>query len=43
MEDKAIEELHKFYNTDSLEEEVIVIERVNIGAIAAPVWVPRTK
>ncbi|VEN39985.1 unnamed protein product [Callosobruchus maculatus] len=43
MEDKAIEELHKFYNTENIAEEIISIERVNIGAVAAPVWVPKTK
>nr|CAI5845111.1 unnamed protein product [Callosobruchus analis] len=43
MEDKAIEELHKFYNTENVTEEIISIERVNIGAVAAPVWVPKTK
>ncbi|XP_074037168.1 inhibitor of Bruton tyrosine kinase isoform X2 [Leptinotarsa decemlineata] len=43
LEDKAIDDLHKFYNTENLEDEIIVIERVNIGAIARPVWVPRTK
>ncbi|CAH1965417.1 unnamed protein product [Acanthoscelides obtectus] len=43
MEDKAIEELHKFYNTENVAEEIISVERVNIGAVAAPVWVPKTK
>nr|CAH7752868.1 unnamed protein product [Callosobruchus chinensis] len=43
MEDKAIEDLHKFYNSENIAEEIISIERVNIGAVAAPVWVPKTK
>ncbi|KAG5881388.1 hypothetical protein JTB14_012005 [Gonioctena quinquepunctata] len=43
MEDKAIDDLHKFYNTENIVDEIIIIERVDIGAIARPVWVPRTK
>ncbi|CAG9821108.1 unnamed protein product [Phaedon cochleariae] len=43
IEDKAIDDLHKFYNTENVLDEVIIIERVNSGAIASPVWVPRAK
>ncbi|XP_018574334.1 inhibitor of Bruton tyrosine kinase [Anoplophora glabripennis] len=43
IEDRAIDELHKFYNCDDVTDEIITIERVAIGAIASPVWVPRTK
>ncbi|KAJ8928173.1 hypothetical protein NQ314_019235 [Rhamnusium bicolor] len=43
IEDRAIDELHKFYNSDNVTDEIITIERVAIGAIASPVWVPRTK
>ncbi|KAL1502111.1 hypothetical protein ABEB36_007304 [Hypothenemus hampei] len=43
IEDKAIEELRKFYNADNVEDEIILIERVSMGAVALPVWVPKTK
>ncbi|KAJ8976544.1 hypothetical protein NQ317_017952 [Molorchus minor] len=43
IEDRAIDELHRFYNSENVTDEIIVIERVAIGAIASPVWVPRTK
>uniref|UniRef100_A0A6P7F2T9 Inhibitor of Bruton tyrosine kinase n=1 Tax=Diabrotica virgifera virgifera TaxID=50390 RepID=A0A6P7F2T9_DIAVI len=43
MEDKAIDELHKFYNVENAFDELITIERVNIGAVACPVWVPKQK
>ncbi|KAK4884719.1 hypothetical protein RN001_000990 [Aquatica leii] len=39
IEDKAIEDLHKFYNVDNVFDEVITIQRVQIGRIASPVWV----
>ncbi|CAG9862774.1 unnamed protein product [Phyllotreta striolata] len=42
IEDRAIVELHKFYNTENVEEELIEIERVNnIGATAVPTWIPK--
>lgn len=43
MEDRAIEELYKFYNVQETLDEVIVIERVDSGAVASPSWVPKTK
>ncbi|XP_056647953.1 inhibitor of Bruton tyrosine kinase [Diorhabda sublineata] len=43
MEDKAIDELHKFYNVENSFDELISVERVHIGAVACPVWVPRQK
>ncbi|XP_050296908.1 inhibitor of Bruton tyrosine kinase [Anthonomus grandis grandis] len=43
LEDKAIEELRVFYNVDNIEEEVIIIDRVSMGAIAVPTWVPKVK
>ncbi|CAH0551472.1 unnamed protein product [Brassicogethes aeneus] len=43
VEDKAIDDLHKFYNTENLSEEIILIERVSMGSIASPTWVPRNK
>ncbi|XP_066249133.1 inhibitor of Bruton tyrosine kinase [Euwallacea similis] len=43
IEDKAIDELKKFYNVDNIEDEIITIERVSMGAVALPVWVPKTK
>ncbi|XP_060529154.1 inhibitor of Bruton tyrosine kinase isoform X4 [Cylas formicarius] len=43
LEDKAIEELRSFYNIENTVDEVITIERVSIGVIASPVWVPKIK
>jgi len=43
LEDKAIDELNRFYNVDNIEDEVIIVERVSMGAVALPIWVPRTK
>lgn len=43
MEDRAIEELDKFYNAQETSDEVITIERVDTGAVASPSWVPKTK
>ncbi|KAL3285871.1 hypothetical protein HHI36_000391 [Cryptolaemus montrouzieri] len=40
LEDKAIVELEKFYSVDSIEDEIITVERVEIGCIASPIWVP---
>lgn len=42
-EDKAIEELNKFYNVEETFDEIIVIQRVDTGAVASPSWVPKTK
>ncbi|XP_017775512.1 PREDICTED: inhibitor of Bruton tyrosine kinase [Nicrophorus vespilloides] len=39
LEDKAIEELQKFYNVDNISDEVIEAGRVEIGLVAAPIWV----
>ncbi|XP_044265697.1 inhibitor of Bruton tyrosine kinase isoform X2 [Tribolium madens] len=43
IEDKAIEELCKFYNTENINDEFISVERVNMGAVAVPIWVPGVK
>ncbi|EFA06701.1 inhibitor of Bruton tyrosine kinase [Tribolium castaneum] len=43
IEDKAIEDLCKFYNTENINDEFISVERVNMGAVAAPIWVPGVK
>lgn len=44
IEDKAIDDLRKFYNCDNVDDEIITVERVAIiGNVAAPVWVPRNK
>lgn len=43
MEDRAIEELDKFYNTQETQDEIISIQRVDSGAVASPSWVPKTK
>ncbi|XP_063932773.1 inhibitor of Bruton tyrosine kinase [Zophobas morio] len=43
IEDKAIEDLCKFYNAENVDDEFITVERVNMGAVAAPVWVPGVK
>lgn len=43
MEDRAIEELDKFYNVQDTSDEIISIERVDTGAVASPLWVPKTK
>lgn len=43
LEDKAIDELINFYNADNMQDEIIIIERVSMGAVASPVWVPKTK
>ncbi|CAG9766352.1 unnamed protein product [Ceutorhynchus assimilis] len=43
LEDKAIEELRKFYSVDIIEEELITIERASMGDVAVPVWVPKTR
>lgn len=43
MEDKAIDELYKFYNVENCFDELISIDRVHVGAVACPVWVPRQK
>lgn len=43
LEDKAIVDLRKFYNCDNVDDEVITVERVPIGNVASPVWVPRVK
>ncbi|XP_019772045.2 inhibitor of Bruton tyrosine kinase isoform X1 [Dendroctonus ponderosae] len=43
MEDKAIEELRRFYSVDDMDDEIIVINRVSMGAVALPTWVPKTK
>lgn len=43
LEDKAIDELKRFYSVDDVEDEMILIERVSVGAVALPVWVPKTK
>ncbi|KAB0803203.1 hypothetical protein PPYR_00173 [Photinus pyralis] len=39
IEDKAIEELDKFYNAGNISDEIITIKRVQTGLIASPVWV----
>lgn len=41
LEDKAMDELKRFYSIDSVEDELIVIERVTGGVLATPVWVPK--
>ncbi|XP_076259663.1 inhibitor of Bruton tyrosine kinase isoform X2 [Rhynchophorus ferrugineus] len=41
LEDKAMDELKRFYSIDSVEDELIFIERVTSGAMATPVWVPK--
>ena len=38
IEEKAIEELRKFYNVDHCQDEVITISRQPRGTIAAPIW-----
>lgn len=43
MEDKAIEELCKFYNIANVTDEFITVCRADMGAIARPVWVPGVK
>ncbi|KAJ3638755.1 hypothetical protein MTP99_002089 [Tenebrio molitor] len=43
IEDKAIEDLIKFYNAENVTDEFITVERVNMGAVAAPVWVQGNK
>ncbi|KAK9875280.1 hypothetical protein WA026_007670 [Henosepilachna vigintioctopunctata] len=43
LEDKAILELEKFYNIDNIEDEIINVQRVEIGKIASPIWVPRNQ
>lgn len=43
MEDKAIEELSKFYNVEETFDEIISIQRVDTGPVASPSWVPKTK
>lgn len=43
MEDRAIEELNKFYNVQDTEDEIISIQRVDTGALASPSWVPKSK
>lgn len=43
MEDRAIEELNKFYNVLETDDEVISIQRVDTGAVASPSWVPKSK
>lgn len=43
MEDKAIEDLQKFYNVDSVFDEIVSISRVQIGSVASPVWVHLNK
>lgn len=43
MEDRAIEELNKFYNVQETEDEIISIQRVDTGAVASPSWVPKSK
>ncbi|XP_045476233.1 inhibitor of Bruton tyrosine kinase [Harmonia axyridis] len=40
LEDKAIMDLEKFYNINAVEDEVITVQRVEIGNVASPVWVP---
>lgn len=41
IEDKAIMELEKFYNINNIEDELIVVERVNIN-LASPIWVSKS-
>ncbi|KAF2882129.1 hypothetical protein ILUMI_24051 [Ignelater luminosus] len=43
VEDKAIEDLYKFYNVDNVFDEIVVINRVQIGLVASPVWVHASK
>lgn len=33
-------DLEKFYNINEIEDEVIVVQRVDIGNVASPVWIP---
>lgn len=43
MEDKAIEELHKFYNVDAVFDEIVTIGRADDPAVALPVWIHKPK
>lgn len=39
MEDKAIEELLRFYNAEGLSDECITISRVEKGTYSTPLWI----
>ncbi|XP_030748159.1 inhibitor of Bruton tyrosine kinase isoform X2 [Sitophilus oryzae] len=41
LEDKAMVELERFYGVGQVEEELISVERVTTGMVAAPIWVPK--
>ncbi|XP_065167013.1 inhibitor of Bruton tyrosine kinase [Atheta coriaria] len=41
IEDKALDDLKKFYNVDNVFDEVIEISRVDCGQIAAPLWIQK--
>lgn len=43
IEDKAIEELHKFYNVDAVFDELVTIGRAEEPAVASPVWINKSK
>ncbi|GJQ66287.1 hypothetical protein Trydic_g4334 [Trypoxylus dichotomus] len=43
LEDKAIEDLQKFYNSSNCSEEVITTERVSNGCLSTPIWVHKSK
>jgi len=38
MEEEAMTDLRKFYQTDDVHEEYIVVERVTSGLVATPIW-----
>lgn len=42
-EDKAIEELQKFYNVERVFDEIIVIDRVHVRLVGSPVWIQKHK
>lgn len=43
MEDKALDELNKFYNVGNVFDEIITTHRVSNYLVAAPVWIQKTK
>ena len=38
IEEKAIEELKKFYNVSSCRDEIITVSRLQTVSLATPVW-----
>lgn len=42
-EDKAIEDLYKFYNVENVFDEIITIGRVEMHLVGSPVWVQKQK